>query len=174
MKLIKLVTPVLALGMGWALLSSDVKAQLPAGRTAHKGAISQAAVAMGVSKAVRDLPAERAKTDSGEIESEPIRTIRNPRVRAENRGGQSDEWMDLAVQTIVPEPLMPAAIMTFEGNSSQDNADAYGGRVLPPDTHGDVGPNHFVQQTNLLVRVFNKAGVPLTAPFKLSSLFTSG
>ena len=174
MKPIKVVTLVLLLGLGWALLSSDVRAQLPNGRASHKGAISQAAVAMGVSKAVRDLPAEQPKADSGEIESEPIRTIRNPRVRTENRGGRSDEWMDLAVQTIVPEPLMPPAILTFEGNSSADNAAAYGGRVLPPDTHGDVGPNHFVQQTNLLVRVFNKAGAPLTLPFKLSSLFTSG
>jgi hypothetical protein len=42
---------------------------------------------------------------------------------------------------------------------------------LPPDTNGDVGPNHYVQQTNLLVRVWNKAGVPLTAPFRLSALF---
>jgi hypothetical protein len=174
MKLMKLVTPVLALGMGWVLLSSDLRAQLPSGRTAHKGAISRAAAAMGVSKAVRDLPAEAAKPDSGEIEAENIRTIRNPRVRTENRAGRSDEWMDLAVQTIVPEPLMPPAIINFEGNSSADNAAAYGGRVLPPDTHGDVGPNHFVQQTNLLVRVFNKAGAPLTPPFKLSSLFTSG
>jgi len=174
MKLIKLVTPVFALGMGWVLLSSDVRAQLPGGRVAHKGAISQAAAAMGISKAVRDLPTEPAKADSGEIEWENVRTIRNPRVRTENRAGRSDEWMDLAVQTIVPEPLMPSPILTFEGNSSADNFAAYGGRVLPPDTHGDVGPNHFVQQTNLLVRVFNKAGVPLTPPFKLSSLFTSG
>ena len=128
MKPIRFVTLVLFLGMGWAPLSSDVRAQLPNGRVSHKGAISQAAVAMGVSKAVRDLPAEQPKADFGEIESEPIRTIRNPRVRTENRGGRSDEWMDLAVQTIVPEPLMPPAILTFEGNSSADNAAAYGGR----------------------------------------------
>ena len=174
MKLIRFVTAVLALGTVWVLLSPDVRAQRPSNRADHKGAISQVANAMGVSKAVRDLPAEPPKTDSGEVEWEAIRTIRNPRVRGENRAGQGDEWMDLAVQTIVPEPLMPPAILSFEGNSSADNAAAFGGRVLPPDTHGDVGPNHFVQQTNLLVRIFNKAGAPLTPPFKLSSLFTSG
>ena len=174
MKLIKFATLVIVVGTGWSLLSSDVRAQLPTGKVSHKGAISQAANAMGISKAVRDLPPEQPKADSGTVEADEIRTIRNPRVRGENRTGQSDEWMDLAVQTIVPEPLMPSAILSFEGNSSADNAAAFGGRVLPPDTHGDVGPNHFVQQTNLLVRIFNKAGTPLTPPFKLSSLFTSG
>src|SRR5438045_2247233 len=135
MKLIRFVTPVVALGVGWVLLSSDVSAQRPSGRVAHKGAISQAANAMGVSKAVRDLPAEQPKADAGTIDADEVRTIRNPRVRSENRGGQSDEWMDLAVQTIVPEPLMPSPILTFEGNSSADNAAAFGGRVLPPDTN---------------------------------------
>src|SRR6185436_19252498 len=53
-----------------------------------------------------------------------------------------------------------------------DNANAFGFRVLPPDTNGDVGPNHFVQTVNLLVRVYDKSGAPLTAPFKMSSLFT--
>lgn len=175
MKLNRTVAPVVAVVMGWALMASTPRAQVGPGRPALTGAVSQAAVAVGVSKAVSDLPAEPRLPDSGGVGGRAtIRAVRNPMVRTEKRTGQSDEWMDLAVQFIVPSPLMPAPILTFEGLSSQDNANVYGGRVLPPDTVGDVGPNHYVQQTNLLVRVFDKAGVPLTAPFKLSTLFTSG
>ncbi len=66
---------------------------------------------------------------------------------------------------------MPAPSLSFDGLSSNDNAAAYGFRILPPDTFGDVGPAHYVQAVNALVRVFDKQGNPLTPPFKLSSIF---
>ncbi len=66
---------------------------------------------------------------------------------------------------------MPAPLTSFDGLSSNDNAAAYGFRILPPDTFGDVGPNHYVQAVNALVRIFDKAGNALTPPFKLSSIF---
>lgn len=63
----------------------------------------------------------------------------------------------------------------FEGLSSLDNAanPAIGGFIFPPDTVGDVGPNHYVQATNLLFRVFTKAGAPLTPTQPISALFTA-
>ena len=49
--------------------------------------------------------------------------------------------------------------------------------AFPPDTDGEVGPNHYVQVINGTnggtVRVFNKSGVQLTT-FAMSSLATSG
>lgn len=66
---------------------------------------------------------------------------------------------------------MPPPLVSFEGLSSRDNAAAYGFRVFPPDANGDVGPDHYVQTVNILTRVYDKTGVPLTPPFKLSSLF---
>ncbi|HEX8115899.1 MAG TPA: carboxypeptidase-like regulatory domain-containing protein, partial [Pyrinomonadaceae bacterium] len=57
-----------------------------------------------------------------------------------------------------------------------DNANpAFGGlgRVLPPDTNGDVGPNHYVQTVNTLVRIFQKTGTPVGNPFLMSTLFTA-
>ncbi|HEX7975350.1 MAG TPA: carboxypeptidase-like regulatory domain-containing protein, partial [Anaerolineales bacterium] len=78
-----------------------------------------------------------------------------------------------ALPANAPQALnMPVALLSFPGNSFQDNLNAGFGNLSPPDTNGDVGPNHYVQMTNLLVRVWDKAGNPLTAPFKLSSLFT--
>ena len=43
--------------------------------------------------------------------------------------------------------------------------------MIPPDTFGDVGLNHYVQAVNALIRVFDKQGNALTPPFKLSSIF---
>ena len=66
---------------------------------------------------------------------------------------------------------MPTPSLSFDGLSSEDNASAYGFRIIPPDPFGDVGPNHYVQAVNALVRVFDKQGNALTPPFKLSSMF---
>jgi len=32
---------------------------------------------------------------------------------------------------------------------------------LPPDTDGDVGPNHYVQSVNSSIKIFDKSGNPL-------------
>ena len=48
------------------------------------------------------------------------------------------------------------------------------GGCSPPDTNGDVGPNHYVQMVNATkVGVFNKAGASLGV-FALDSLWSSG
>jgi hypothetical protein len=80
-----------------------------------------------------------------------------------------DAESHLASVSAVP---MPTPALSFDGLSSNDNAAAYGFRIVPPDPFGDVGPNHYVQAVNALVRVFDKNGAALTPPFKLSSLFS--
>ena len=35
---------------------------------------------------------------------------------------------------------------------------------LPPDTDGDVGPNHYVQSVNSSIKIFDKNGNPLNGP----------
>jgi uncharacterized repeat protein (TIGR01451 family) len=42
----------------------------------------------------------------------------------------------------------------------------------PPDTNGDVGPNHYVQAVNAHFRVFDKTGNALTGTLAINSLFT--
>ncbi len=84
--------------------------------------------------------------------------------------GQRDGALQLGP---VGGTTMPPTIQNFEGNSSQDNFDAFGFRLFPPDTNGAAGLTQYVQMTNLLVRIWNKTGTPLTAPFKMSSLFAS-
>jgi hypothetical protein len=51
-------------------------------------------------------------------------------------------------------------MLTFDGmNSSQS-----GCMCLPPDTDGDVGPNHYVQSVNSSIKIFDKNGNPLNGP----------
>src|SRR5688500_4652125 len=130
-------------------------------------AIAQRAVAFAVSQAARDLPPEPTPAAGPDQDRPRVRIIPNREIPRD--GVPVDE--DLLVQQMMPEPKMPGVGTSFDGLANSDNLSVFGFQVNPPDTVGDVGPSHYVQQTNLLVRVFNKAGAPLTTPFKLSSLF---
>jgi hypothetical protein len=58
----------------------------------------------------------------------------------------------------------PQPIQSFEGTSDDDNAEHAGVRVVPPDTEGDVGPNHYVQMNNLVFEIFDKNGTSVYGP----------
>ena len=66
---------------------------------------------------------------------------------------------------------MPTPLLSFNGLSNFDNIDIYQSVIIPPDTIGDVGPNHYVQAVNALVRIFDKSGNALIPPFRMSQLF---
>ncbi len=128
------------------------------------------AVRFAVSQPARDLPAVQApiKGQPGMREIE----IENREILKTYKPGN---YQDGALQVPPPRagttPPMPPPIVSFDGLSIFDDFAAFGGGVLPPDTNGAAGRAHFVQQVNILVRVWDKTGIPLTAPFKLSSLF---
>ncbi len=63
---------------------------------------------------------------------------------------------------------MPPPLLTFDGiNSAQSGC----GGCFPPDTNGDVGPNHYVESTNSSFKVFDKNGNTLAGPTTFNSLF---
>lgn len=80
---------------------------------------------------------------------------------------------------VVPDPLVqtqdvgeidvavtPAPSSNFEGLSDDDNAAVINGRIVPPDTEGDVGLDHYVQMINLIFAVYDKAtGNMVAGPF---------
>lgn len=66
---------------------------------------------------------------------------------------------------------MPPISLSFDGLSNFDNISEYGAVIIPPDTIGDVGPGHYVQAVNALVRIFDKNGAAITRPFKMSDVF---
>ncbi|MFO1496372.1 MAG: fibronectin type III domain-containing protein [Lysobacterales bacterium] len=67
---------------------------------------------------------------------------------------------------------MPTPALSFDGIDSNTNLTTFGTTSMPPDTVGDVGPNHYVQAVNFgTFRVYNKSGTPLGATLRISSLF---
>src|SRR5205809_4759485 len=89
-------------------------------------------------------------------EIEEKRLTRYPHPEIPNSTNQSDypRFEALVKQITPPTPTMPAPLLTFEGmNSSQS-----GCMCLPPDTDGDVGPNHYVQSVNSSIKIFDKMG----------------
>src|ERR1700687_788077 len=123
-------------------------------------------VGFAVSKPVRSLPAARPDPK----ETRPPIWERENEQRPKPQSDRGDR--DGALQGSVAPLAMPAPLVSFEGGSNADNLAAFGFRLSPPDTNGAVGIAHYVQMVNLLARVFDKTGAPLTPFFKVSSLFT--
>jgi subtilisin-like proprotein convertase family protein len=76
------------------------------------------------------------------------------------------------VQNWHPEDPMPATIVDFLGNTNRDQVDGY--RHAPPDSDGDVGPNHYVQMVNDVHRVYFKDGTPASPFFQIGWLWPDG
>jgi hypothetical protein len=67
---------------------------------------------------------------------------------------------------------MPAPLQNFPGLSRTDTCTGGPcGAGIPPDTNGDVGPNHYIQSVNTAVGIYNKTGT-LLASFTFNSLWS--
>ena len=65
-----------------------------------------------------------------------------------------------------PTPTMPPPILTFEGGAAAQFC-----ACAPPDTDGDVGPNHYVEAIKSAFAVYNKTGTLLLARLPYNSFF---
>jgi hypothetical protein len=68
---------------------------------------------------------------------------------------------------------MPTPSLTFNGATSADNTSAGVGSLTPPDTNGDVGPNHYVSIVNSVLKVFDKTGAVVSGPTAVNALWSS-
>src|SRR2546423_1634527 len=133
------------------------------------------AVKSGESIALRDMPA------AGEIDIETQAALER---RVLNEENTDLEWIqssgasiDEAIQgkpTGMAAPLQitsvtPPALGSFEGLASANNA----GLGNPPDTNADVGYTQIVETVNVVFRVYDKTGAPLTPVLKQSTLFAA-
>ena len=66
-------------------------------------------------------------------------------------------------------PSMPAPAQTFAGLTSAQAC----GSCLPPDTDGDVGPNHYIQSVNSSIAIYSKTGTVLSGPTTYNSFFSA-
>ncbi len=60
----------------------------------------------------------------------------------------------------VPQ-VMPTPTVSFETISLTDTTALPNQGFLPPDTVGEIGPNHYVQMVNSAFRIYNRTGTPL-------------
>jgi len=103
---------------------------------------------------LRDLP---YVAPNPEIEEKRLTRYPHPEIPSPTSQSDYPRFDALMKQMLPPTPTMPAPLLTFDGmNSSQS-----GCLCLPPDTDGDVGPNHYVQSVNSSIKIFDKSGNPL-------------
>ncbi|MDX1503867.1 MAG: hypothetical protein R3325_16030, partial [Thermoanaerobaculia bacterium] len=123
-----------------------------------------------LSQPVSSLPVTRPQ---------PLKAVEVNRPRHEivadqsgNRFGTVSPKMDdpLAASVSGPSPaapttLTPALAFDFEGINNVNG-------VLPPDTEGTVGPNHYIQVVNLSFAVYDKTGTLISGPVNTNSLWS--
>jgi hypothetical protein len=63
-----------------------------------------------------------------------------------------------------PAPGALTSLLSFEGVNNING-------VLPPDTVGDVGPNHYVQAVNLAFAIYDKTGNKLYGPANINTIW---
>jgi subtilisin-like proprotein convertase family protein len=69
--------------------------------------------------------------------------------------------------------VMPTPNVSFEAVSLTDTTALPGQGFLPPDTVGEVGPNHFVQMVNSAFRIYSRTGTPLIPLTSIGALFST-
>ncbi len=81
--------------------------------------------------------------------------------------------VDPVLQQSYPTPLAPVTTLNFDGvgNGFTGPAGTFTVQSAPPDTEGDVGPNHYVQVVNTDFAIFNKAGSPIFGPVPINTLW---
>jgi hypothetical protein len=80
---------------------------------------------------------------------------------------ETPRFQSLMEKILTPTPNMPPPLLTFDGTDRVGS----GCNCRPPDTNGDVGPNHYLQTVNTGFRVFDKSGTPLTPFITYQSFF---
>ena len=83
------------------------------------------------------------------------------------------------VQSAAGETFTPSINLSFEGLSDDDNSDVLGGRVVPPDTNGDIGFDAqgnkiYVQYINLIWAVYDATNGNLIGNKMAGNTFWSG
>jgi hypothetical protein len=129
------------------------------------------AVAFDKTAPLRDMITVAARGIPPNEELIEMRTERNLRATP-GKGHTADGALQgPAGSTLAPSVAIASPSLTFEGMSNQDNFNIFGGRVNPPDTIGDVGPNHYVQMVNLVYAIWDKAGNLLLGPVDTGTLW---
>jgi uncharacterized repeat protein (TIGR01451 family) len=166
MKLLIVVCISLLAAFGWLQTTKSTANSVPDSASTPMKPVFHTAAEFAVSPEVRHLTTRQPL--NRRVEPRLLNAgVTIPEPSSRPIGGHD---ADAAIATVAGT-VMPPPELSFDGLTNFDNIDAYGMVIIPPDISADVGPNHYVQAVNALVRVFDKGGQPVTPPFKMSDLF---
>ncbi|MGE5361496.1 MAG: fibronectin type III domain-containing protein [Bacteroidales bacterium] len=109
------------------------------------------------SRPLREIPPTMEEVEGAREVQAPLHITRGPK--------KPVGFRDPVLQQSLPLASMPSATQSFEGVNNRNG-------VLPPDTNGDVGPNHYVQWVNLSLAIYTKSGALLYGPTNGSTIFS--
>jgi len=116
-----------------------------------------------LSVAVHDL--ERSDPEHL-LNREEINPLKNPGLFKSDLGltGTFTQKQDPLAANSVNSKLTPGTLFDFEGLGTDG--------FTPPDTVGEVGPNHYIQMVNVSFAIFDKTGTIVVADTPFTSLFS--
>ena len=167
------------LGVGMVAIVATLAAVLVASGSAGASSDSASAVvqptvslpvAFGISQPVRNIPKTQAPSGLPEAPEHGEEPLIHP------TGNGSFSGPDPILQQTPPQSAAPPTSQNFEGvdigESSSDGVFV----GAPPDTNGDVGPNHYVQIVNTVFSIYSKTTgqrVPGGEPTPINNLWES-
>jgi hypothetical protein len=134
---------------------------------------AQPPVGFAVSQPLRSIQVDKVEVAPDSGGDTPYKEFRGglpiPRTVVGNRAQGNRPGIDLSRPEIQPgakvvDPPAPGLDIGWAGLSQGVNRVWYGYGVYPPDTQGDVGPNHYIQVVNTQMAIFD-----LTQPSAVST-----
>ncbi len=134
---------------------------------------------VGISKSIRDIATPLPKITKQRKQKlaasgqdipgiDQVKLIKN-HFPFESKWANAAKVKDPALQNYVEKRPYAAMSAPVTGVSFDGVGNALG--VAPPDTNGDVGPNHYVQAVNVAMAIFDKEGNTLVEPFAINKLW---
>jgi hypothetical protein len=159
-------------GAGLYMGSSKAEARSSPGsaaRAAHAPNRPDVMQLVGPVRLDQDLRTLPYIPNEGEIEERQRRIFPFPLSggRASSRAPAFPQFQSLLEKIVRPMPSMPPPLLTFDAMYQAQTQCM----CMPPDTNGDVGPNHYVQSVNVRFAVYDKNGNTLLAPTTFNSFF---
>jgi hypothetical protein len=123
--------------------------------------VTGSAAQFDVSPPLRDIPAVPVEKWT------TVRAMPEPKGEDSMRQPAAPPVDDPVVQKTFGSELLdlPSPSVNFEGINNRNG-------VYPPDTNGDIGPNHFVQTVNLSFAVYSRSGAVLLTPRNTNTLWS--
>src|SRR6266404_5370568 len=151
-------------GLGVSANGQGSKQQPAVGTDAPAGGMPEVVQMVGPYSEDRDL--RSLPYIPANAEEEGVRLMRHPLPMVSST--QPSDPFQAVRQYVAQAVAMPTPFATFGGMTQA----AACGSCLPPDTHGDVGPNHYIQSVNSSIQIFNKTGASLSGPTTYNSFFS--